>query len=256
MAKPGRQMVTRVLPGLKHKYKFDLVLAQAENVTHGVGMSPSHMKELQDLGIDVFTGGNHSVERPDLRPILDDTNQPALAPANMYNSKFDWGHKVIKTAKGDVLVASLLGDTVPKPLSGDNPLKTIDKILEVHKDQQFVAKIVNFHGDYSSEKRVIGYYLDGQVSAVIGDHWHVPTADAMVLPHGTAHITDVGMCGTMHSSLGVRKETIMARWKEGVANKNDIAEEGPYQFNAVMVVVDTKTGLAKSIERIGMIIDK
>src|SRR5690606_15721437 len=101
-----------------------------------------------------------------------------------------------------------------------------------------------------SEKRVIGYYLDGRVSAVVGDHWHVPTADAMVLPKGTAHITDVGMCGTIHSSLGVKTDVIMRRWKDDEVNKNELEQNGPMQLNAVLVDVDENTGLAKSIKQI------
>jgi hypothetical protein len=99
----------------------------------------------------------------------------------------------------------------------------------------------------SSEKRVIGYYLDGQVTAVIGDHWHVPTADAMILPKGTAHLTDVGMCGTLHSSLGVKLESIIPRWQNEVLNRNELETAGPLQFNAVLIESDDETGLAKSI---------
>jgi 2',3'-cyclic-nucleotide 2'-phosphodiesterase len=113
-----------------------------------------------------------------------------------------------------------------------------------------VARIINFHGDYSSEKRVFGYYLDGRMSAVIGDHWHVPTADALVLPKGTAHITDVGMCGTLHSSLGVKVSTIVERWYSGKTSKNEMELKGPVQFNAVLIEVDTNSGLSKSIVHI------
>src|SRR5690606_9840423 len=111
-------------------------------------------------------------------------------------------------------VVSVLGQTVGRQLPDvTNPLEEIDKILNQTNDEKLAARIVNFHGDFSSEKRVFGYYLDGRVSAVVGDHWHIPTADAMVLPGGTAYITDVGMCGTLHSSLGVKTEVITQRWK-------------------------------------------
>lgn len=249
MAQPGRQVVAQLLPTLRRVHKLDLVIAQAENVTHGIGMSPQHMRELQAIGVDVFSGGNHSIRRPALHPLLDDPGQPVLAPANMKNSQPNWGAKLVDTQKGKVLVISLLGAIVPKALKTDNPLQVVDSILAKYKSEPLAATIVNFHGDYSSEKRVIGYYLDGRASAVIGDHWHVPTADAMILPGGTAHITDVGMCGTLHSSLGVSKEIIIARW-QGEKNKNDIAEGGPYQFNSVLVAVNTQTGLAISIEPI------
>ncbi len=256
MARPGRRVVVRMLPALREKYKPDIVLAQAENATHGKGMNVGHMLELQAAGVDVFTGGNHTIEQPSVLPLLARADVPVLAPINQPGVTPEWGAKVVQTQHGDVQVISVLGTIFPEinaPMG--NPLRMVDEVLEATKDQDFAARIVNIHGDYSSEKRVIGYYLDGRVSAVIGDHWHVPTADAMILPGGTAHITDVGMCGTLHSSLGISKEAIIARWRDGAKTKNEIAEDGPYQLNAVVVSVDTKTALATSIKSINQIIE-
>lgn len=257
MGRPGRDLVEQYVPKLRQTYKLDLVIAQAENVSHGKSMTPGHMQELQQAGIDFFTGGNHTIERPSIKPLLADPAQPVIAPINQPGVEAGWGVKVAATAKGNVQVISLLGTTFPgldEPVG--NPLQAIDAVLKSTADQIFAARIVNFHGDFSSEKRVIGYYLDGRVSAVIGDHWHVPTADAMVLPGGTAHITDVGMCGTLHSSLGVNKEIIIARWRDGAKIKNDIAEGGPYQLNAVLVTVNARTGLATGIQPLNQIIEK
>jgi calcineurin-like phosphoesterase len=118
-----------------------------------------------------------------------------------------------------------------------------------------VATIVNFHGDYSSQKVVIGQYLAGRVTAVIGDHWHIPTADAQVLPGGTAHITDVGMVGALDSSLGVVTDIIAQRWLHpDERRRNEMEEGGRKQFNAVLIDVDTATGLARSIEQIRQIL--
>jgi len=148
-----------------------------------------------------------------------------------------------------------MGEKVGSPIDIDNPLGTIDKILAENQDDDRVATIVNFHGDYSSEKRIIGYYLDGRVSAVIGDHWHVPTDDAMILPNGTAHVTDVGMCGTIHSSLGVKFDSVIPRWRDNIQTKNEIELDGPRQFNAMLIDVDKDTGRANSILRIQKILD-
>lgn len=256
MGRPGRDLVKKFLPDLIKKHKTDLVIAQAENVSHGKGLTPGHMLELKEAGVDVFTGGNHSIERPTTIPLLENPAMPVLAPANQPGSKIEWGVKVVQTAKGDVQVISLLGTTFPnlqEPIG--NPLKTVDDILEKTKNDKFAARVLNFHGDFSSEKKVIGYYLDGRVSAVIGDHWHVPTADAMVLPAGTAHITDVGMCGTLLTSLGVSTDLIVKRWRDGVKNKNDIAEHGPFQLNAVLIKING-SGLARKIESINLMIDE
>lgn len=249
---PGVKVVERVLPELKKTQSIDLVIAQAENVTDGKGLSAADFQKLQALGIDFCTGGNWTLFRPDINPYLEDPNEPVLRPANYPETIPGQRWKYVLTSHGKVLVVSLLGHIVGKDADKptDNPLKTIDAILEENKDAERVATIVNFHGDYSSEKVIIGHYLDGRVTAVIGDHWHVPTADARVLPKGTAHISDVGMCGVLNSSLGVKFETVIPRWRDGKVNKNEMETTGPLQFNAVLIKADSKTGLAKSIKQI------
>jgi 2',3'-cyclic-nucleotide 2'-phosphodiesterase len=254
MGSPGRAVVARLLPDLRKKYSVDLVIAQAENVSHGKGMSPGHFRELQLAGVDFFSGGNHTIERPAITPLLADSDKPVIAPVNQDGVDPAWGAKRISTKKGDALVVSLLGEVFPKPVASRNPLTVIDDILAGPLAQGTAAIVVNFHGDLSSEKRVIGYYLDGRVSMVVGDHWHVPSADAMVLPGGTAHMTDVGMCGTLHSSLGVSKEIIIARWRDGAKIRNDIAVGPPYQLNGLLATVG-KDGLATGVTPIQQILE-
>lgn len=249
MGEPGMAVVERALPALVKKHAVDLVIAQAENVTDGKGMSPADMQRLQSNGIHFFTGGNHTPAQEDLWPALENPNQPVISPANMPESPGP-GWKYVDTPAGKVLVVSLMGAKVGKSVEIHNPLAAIDRILDQNRTTKRVATVVNFHGDYSSEKRVIGYYLDGRVTAVIGDHWHVPTHDAMVLPKGTAHITDVGMCGNLHSSLGVELDIIISRWRDGIVLKNQLAAGKPWQFNAVLIGVDTQTSLATSIKPI------
>lgn len=254
MGEPGIEVVAKVLPPLIKDKKIDLVIAQAENITEGRGIIVADMKRLQRIGVDFFTGGNWSLYREEIHQALDDDNQPIIRPANYSPDMPGKGHKFIEKSGQKVLVVSLLGKVVGRDaeLRLDNPLKRIDEILESNKENQ--VTIVNFHGDYSSEKRVIGFYLDGRVTAVIGDHWHVPTADAAVLPKGTAHITDVGMCGTLNSSLGVKLETITTRWRNATKNLNDLETSGPFQFNSVLIETN-KQGLAKSIKHIQKIIN-
>lgn len=244
MGRPGVDVVAKVLSGLRQERGIDLVIAQAENVTEGRGMSVDDMQELQGYGVDFFTGGNWSLFREGvLAP-----EYPVLRPANYPLGTPGVGYMRIEYATYSVLVVSLLGKIVGKDAEKPvkNPLQTIDEILE-KEPADFT--VVNFHGDYSSEKRVIGQYLDGRATAVIGDHWHVPTADAMVLPGGTAHMTDVGMCGSLHSSLGVKTEVIVNRWKSGKVSRNELETSGPMQFNAALVTANEQ-GLASSIEHI------
>jgi len=255
MGEPGIKVVKELLPGLKKEYEVDLVIAQAENVTEGKGLSRADFKRLEAIGIDFCTGGNWTLFRDDLTEYLTDPSQPVIRPANYPIGTSGLGYKYIRRHGHTTFVISLLGQIVGKDADKpmDNPLKRIDRILEANKDNDRDATIVNFHGDFSSEKLVIGHYLDGKVSAVIGDHWHIPTADAMVLPKGTAHITDVGMCGTLHSSLGVKLDAVIDRWRNHKINRNVLEDQGPLQFNAVLVETN-KNGLAKSIKQIQRIV--
>lgn len=251
--KPGRETTAALLPGVINKHQIDLVIAQGENVSHGKGLQTNHAEELERTGVQVFTGGNHSLMR--LEALTQKTN--AIRPANLIDGTPGKGYTTIETSFGTVLVISLQGQVVGRDADKEvlNPLGAIDQILEQHKGQPLAATVVNFHGDYSSEKVVIGQYLDGKVTAVIGDHWHVPTADAQVLPGGTAHITDVGMVGALDSSLGVETDIIIQRWKSPMVKvRNEMEENGRRQFNAVVVDVDTKTGLAKSIELVRQVV--
>lgn len=250
MGTPGIEVVKNELPRLRKTKNIDLVIAQAENVTDGKSMDPKDMQSLISFGVDFFTGGNHTPRRTELRSLLEDNSQPVIGPSNMHDCP-GRGWKYHDTPKGKVLIISLLGQTIGNHQPTiDNPLQAVDKILEENKGVKRVATIVNFHGDYSSEKRVIGYYLDGRVTAVIGDHWHVPTADAMVLPKGTAHITDVGMCGALHSSLGVELSSIIPRWRDDQITKNTLDTSMPRQLNGVIIELDVSLGLAKNIRHL------
>lgn len=256
MAEPGLKVVEKLLPGLRREYDLDLVIAQAENVSDGRGVRRADFERLLAAGVDFCSGGNWTLHDPQINDYLSDPQQPILRPANYPAGTAGRQYKYAHTNKGEVLVVSLLGSIVgkdaDKPL--DNPLRAIDRIFqETHGDGR-VATVINLHGDYSSEKVIIGHYLDGQASLVVGDHWHVPTNDARVLPGGTAHQTDVGMCGTLNDSLGVKLESVVPRWRDGSKTHNMLSIDGPYQFNALLVETD-RNGLAKSAQAIRQIIN-
>ena len=251
--KLGRQTTAELLPDLIKKHKIDFVIAQGENVSHGKGLQANHAAELKATGINFFTGGNHSLMRPEYIQSADD----AIRPANLPGSIPGRGYGLVDTPFGKILIISLQGKLVGMDADKEvrNPLEVVDEILEQHQNTQRAATIVNFHGDYSSEKIVIGQYLDGRVTAVIGDHWHVPTADAQVLPKGTAHITDVGMTGALDSSLGVKTEVIIQRWLNPDEHvRNEMEESGRRQFCAVIVQVNATGGLAKTITPLRLVL--
>jgi len=251
MGEVGLQVVERVIPALRKKKKIDLVIAQAENVTEGRGMSLEDFARLKKAGVDFCTGGNWSLYREDILPLMNDPAQPIVRPANYPEGTPGRGWKYVRCLTSEVLVVSLLGHIVGRDADKptDNPLRVIDDILAREKSHNRGATVINFHGDFSSEKVVIGHYLDGRATLVVGDHWHVPTADARVLPGGTAHITDVGMCGALDASLGVSYGSVVPRWRDNKQTRNVLEAKGPRQFNAVLAKTN-KNGLADSIEQI------
>ncbi len=248
MGELGIEVVEKVLLNLRNEKDVQLVIAQAENVSNGRGINDQDYSRLQKAGVDFFTGGNWTLHDQSIYPQLNDPNQPIIRPANYPEGTPGKGYKYIERNGLKILVISLLGQIVGKDSDKpvDNPLKIIDQILEKEKDTKKAAIIVNFHGDFSSEKVVIGHYLDGRVSAVLGDHWHVPTADARVLPNHTAHMTDVGMCGALDSSLGVSYASVLPRWRDGSQTRNILETNGQKQFNAALIETNDD-GLAKSI---------
>ncbi len=252
MGEMGLGAVEMLLPELRRNHAVDLVIAQAENVSQGKGITPEDFNRLQAAGVDFCTGGNWTLARDEIYQALEDPDEPIIRPANYPEGTPGLRYKYAVTPKGNVLVVSLMGQIVGRDADKvvDNPLRVIDKILADEAPDGRVATVVNLHGDFSSEKFIIGYYLDGRVSVVVGDHWHVPTADADILPKSTAHMTDVGMCGSLDSSLGVTFASVVPRWRDGVQTRNELEMTGRTQFNALLVDVDEATSRARSAEHI------
>ena len=251
MGRPGRRTVKKFLPDLIKEHGIDFVVAQGENLSNGKGMQLGSIKEMQDAGVDFFTGGNWTTKREEIFPLLEDPKGPVVRPANYPEGTPGQRYKIVDTPFGKILIVSLMGQIVGYiDPDESSPLKMIDDILEETKNEKLVARVVNYHGDFSSEKYVIGQYLDGRVSLIVGDHWHVPTADARVLPGGTAHLTDVGMVGSRDSCLGVKTDIIIRRWLTDQPSRNELEENGEMQFCALLIDVNTASGQAKSVEQI------
>lgn len=251
MGDMGMRAVEQLLPQIVRAEAVDFVIAQAENVTEGKGMNLADYDRLRAAGVHAFTGGNHTPTRTELYPLLEDVTAPVVGPMNMQECPGP-GYKIVTQGQHRVLIVSLLGSIVGKQAETptENPLQAIDTMLTLVPRGSYDVSVVNLHGDFSSEKVVLPHFLDGRISLVVGDHWHVPTADAEVLPHGTAHITDVGMCGSLDSSLGVKFDSIIPRWRDGVQTKNVLETAGRTQFCAVLVDIDELTGEARSIRHI------
>ena len=251
MGKPGRTVVQNNLPALIEELGVDFVVAQGENLSHGKGLEQAHVTDMMTAGVDAFTAGNWTSHRPSIIPWLEDPSKPLVRCANYPEGTPGRGYKIIDTPQGKVMIASLLGQVVGyHEHVVDNPLHVIDKILDDTKNEPLIARIVNFHGDFSSEKLTIGRYLAGRVTAVIGDHWHVPTADAKLLDGGTAHITDVGMVGSYDSCLGVETDVIIKRWLTDERSRNELEENGQMWLCGLLITVNTASGQATKVKQI------
>jgi 2',3'-cyclic-nucleotide 2'-phosphodiesterase len=249
--RPGRTIVRDKLKELVREQRIDLVLANGENAAAGFGITPALAEDLFDLGIDVLTTGNHVWDK---REILDyfasvDGNahgpvRRVLRPAN-YAPELP-GHGLYEGRKKDVpyAVINLQGRTFMAP--NDDPFRTADRLLNQLKPK---VVFVDIHAEATSEKIALGWYLDGRVTAVVGTHTHVPTADERVLPKGTAYITDVGMTGPYEGVIGVNKEQIIGRFLNNMPVRFEPAT-GDVRLSAVVIENDDTTGSARSIRRI------
>lgn len=246
IGRPGRKAVADLLPKLKRKHEIDLVIANGENAAGGMGITPKIVEELYSIGIDVITSGNHVWKHKEIYGTLD--KDPALLrPANYPPKVPGKGSGIFSTDKGEkVGVLNLSGRVFLAEL--DCPFRKADE--EIGKlSQETKTIIVDMHAEITSEKNAMGWYLDGRVSAVLGTHTHIPTADERILPKGTAYITDIGMVGSLDSVIGVKKELALKRFLSQIPIRFEVEKENIY-LQGVVINIDSKTGKAASIRRI------
>jgi metallophosphoesterase (TIGR00282 family) len=249
IGKPGRNAVERNLDRLVSQYLVDMVLANGENSAGGIGISVKTCQSLLGTGIDVLTTGNHVFKKREIYDLLD-KEERLLKPANYPPDTPGRGYNIYQIEKlGNLKVAviNLCGRVFVENL--DCPFRTANRILDYVSEEAPVT-IVDMHAEVTSEKVAMGWYLNGRVSAVIGTHTHVQTADERILPgNGTAYITDVGMVGSRDSVIGVKKENIIQRFITGMPQKFTVARDDVW-INGVIVDIDEKSGKARSIKRI------
>lgn len=242
---PGRDTVKNVLPQLKLENKIDVVIANAENAAGGNGLTERVANELFDNGVDFITLGNHAWDKKDILDFID-KEERIIRPANYPPGTPGKGYRVFTKNGIKLSIVNLQGRIYMQPL--ECPFRAMDNILLQIADQTKIV-IVDIHAEATSEKMAMGYYLDGRVSAVLGTHTHIQTADDKILPKGTGYITDVGMTGPYESILGVKKENIIARFLTQIPNRFEVAT-GMSQLNAVFIDIDIDTGRTIKIERL------
>ncbi len=247
VGKPGRKAVQSCLPGLRQEYGVDMVVANGENSAGGFGVTPETAHDLLSAGVDVITSGNHIWKQKEVIPYIDE--EPALIrPANYPPGVPGRGYVKL----GDVAVMNLMGRVFMSPL--DCPFRTADHILREigGRRNNGMAILVDFHAEATSEKQAMAWYLDGRVSAVLGTHTHVPTADPRIFPQGTAYISDVGMVGPQNSVIGTDVESVLEGFLTQMPKRFSVPQ-GPVQFNSVLVDLDDD-GRASDIQRIDRVL--
>jgi metallophosphoesterase (TIGR00282 family) len=241
---PGRRIVADHVEDIVKTNQIDLAIANAENAAGGFGITPAIAEDLFALGLDVLTSGNHVWDKRELYDYLN--RQPRLLrPANYPEAP---GHgSVTVTARNGVecAVINLQGRTYMP--ATDCPFRKADLLLS-QLDPAVKVKFVDFHAEVTSEKIAMGWYLDGRVSAMVGTHTHVPTADTRILPGGTAYQTDCGMTGPYRSVIGVETETILQRFLSGLPVRMEAAKHGA-ELHSVIIDVDEETGKARAVRR-------
>jgi metallophosphoesterase (TIGR00282 family) len=244
VGKPGREGLAATMPKLRAEHMPDLVVVNGENAAGGVGITKDTAEELFETGADVITLGNHTYRHKNVYPYLE-SERRIVRPANFGPSNPGRGHTIVQAAGMQVAVANLSGQMY---LQVDrSPFATIDELLESLAGAAD-AIIVDFHAELTSEKVAMGWHLDGRVAAVLGTHTHVPTADARVLPGGTAHMSDVGMTGSRAGVIGVRRELALQAFRTQMPIRFETADEDIWVMGAVVEIGDD--GLARGIDPI------
>jgi metallophosphoesterase (TIGR00282 family) len=246
VGRPGRDAVKAHLPTLRRDLEIDVAIVNAENAAHGFGLTEKICGELYDAGADVLTTGNHVWDQREIIPYIE-RDPRVLRPANFPPGTVGAGSYVHQLAGGRrLLIVNLMGRLFMDVL--DDPFRTLDAIL-AGQALADIAIVVDFHAEATSEKNAFGHYFDGRVSAVIGTHTHIPTADARILPGGTAYVSDTGMCGFYDSVIGMEKEASVRRFVTKMPGpKKPQVAEGEATLCGVFVVTDDATGLARRIE--------
>lgn len=246
VGKPGRHVVAERLGEVVKQRQIDLVVANAENAAAGSGLTPPLFEKIRRCGVDVCTLGDHTYRKREILPLLESSDR-LIRPANFPPEAIGRGFTIIKTLGGiEIAVIQIMGRTHMSPQL-DSPFHAIDRILaELPRDIKL--RIVDFHAEVSSEKIAMGWHLDGRVSLNFGTHTHTPTADARILPGGTAYVSDLGMTGPYDSVLGRRKDVVLKHLITGMHAFFDVASGNP-RMCGVIAELDEQTGKAISIER-------
>lgn len=243
---PGREMISEYLPKLKSKYRPELTIVNGENAAAGRGITEKIYRQFLNDGANVVTLGNHSWDNKDVFEFIDDAKQ-LVRPGNFPEGTPGKGITFVKVEGIEAAIINLQGRTFLPAI--DCPFKKAEELIAKAKSRTNVI-FVDFHAEATSEKQAMGWFLDGKVTAVVGTHTHVQTADNRILPNGTAYLTDVGMTGPYDGILGMERGAVIKRFLTSLPIRFEVPKSGRTQLSACLVDLDKKSGKAKKIETI------
>ncbi len=247
VGKPGRILLREQLPLLRKEFEPDLIIANGENAAGGLGIDISTSNEIFAAGVQVITTGNHIWDKKEINSVLQSNNK-LIRPLNFPHGAPGQGYTVHVSERGiPVAIINTIG-RVFMPQLVDCPFRAVDVLLE-EKLKDVKIRFVDFHAEANSEKVAYGYHLDGRVAVVVGTHTHVQTADLRILPGGTAHITDAGMCGPLDGVIGIRADYVVAKFISGLPTKFDVPT-GATQLCGIFAEIDESSGKTVRCERI------
>lgn len=246
VGKAGRKLVFSCLPKLRSQLELDFIAVNGENAAHGFGISSKIYQEFLKYGTDVITLGNHSFDKPDIFPVLNEMDN-IIRPMNYPENTVGKGFCILTTGAGiKVAVVQLLGRVFMRPV--EDPFACVQEWLSKYqRKKDYDILLVDFHAEATAEKIAMGNYLDGHASLVVGTHTHIPTADARILPAGTGYISDLGMCGDYDSIIGMKKESALKRFIGKGPGGHLAPAEGNATFCAVYAEIDEETGKTRKI---------
>lgn len=248
----GREAVKTFLEKFKKENEVDFIAINGENLAHGKGITTDTAEEMFNMGVDVITNGNHTWDVKQAFELLQN-NPKVLRPANFAPQLPGKGSILVEKGIYSVAVLNLHGRVFFKE-NHDDPFRAAEEWLTSLPRVKPLITLVDFHAEATSEKKAMGFFLDGRVTAVLGTHTHVPTADEQILPQGTAYISDIGMSGSLNSILGVQPPAVLERFKTQLSIPLEVAEEKPWEVNAIFLTINQE-GKAEKIQRIREIIN-
>lgn len=251
--KPGRRALKDLLPTIRKEEDIDFIVTNVENLAHGRGATVDTVREIMSYGVDFMTAGNHIWRRPDFEELLSDS-YPIVRAINYPDDIPGKGYRIVDLGKkGKLLISIVQGRYLIQDNVTTDMIRPLENMLKEVEDEELAGIIIEIHAETTSEKIATALYFDGQVSAVLGTHTHVPTADERLLPKGTAFISDIGMVGPLNSSLWVKAEIVQQQLKYPFAPSYEIEEDGEVRFDAVVLHIDSRNS-CKVIQKINKVL--